>query len=99
MRTSEFWRLVTDEFGEAYGLTVVRDHVVGGLGHRTAEQALDAGDEPRAVWLALCEEFDVPEARRWGSDPAAGRPRSRSGSGGGGRSGRGVSRASNTRSV
>jgi hypothetical protein len=99
VRTSEFWQLVTDEFGQAHGFTLVRDHVVGRLGHRTAQQALDGGEEPRAVWLALCEELDVPEARRWGTDVSAGPAGRRSGSGGGGRSVRGVSRTSNTRSV
>ncbi len=80
---SEFWRLVVEEFGDGYGRTLVRDHMVGSLGHRTAAQALDGGMAPRTVWLALCEEFRVPEHRRLGRDPAE----------------RGVSRASNTRSV
>lgn len=73
---SEFWTLVTEEFGDAYGRTLVRDHVVGALGHRTAEQALAAGDEPRSVWFALCDELGVPEHRRWGADTAV-RPRRR----------------------
>ena len=29
-----------------------------------AAQAIEAGQEPREVWRALCEEFDVPPARR-----------------------------------
>ncbi len=98
MRMSEFWRLVTDEFGEVHGRTLVRDHVVGGLGHRSAERALDDGEEPRAVWLALCQEMEVPEHRRWGSDQAAGPSRPTGGSSPP-RTGHGVSRASNTRSV
>ncbi len=63
MRHSDFWRLVDDEFGRGYGRTLVRDHVVGGLGHRTPEQALAAGEQPRTVWLALCEAMDVPRER------------------------------------
>lgn len=71
MRHSEFWTLVEDEFGPAYGRTLVRDHVVGGLGHRTAQRALDAGEHPRAVWFALCDEMEVPAERRWGRDEPA----------------------------
>ena len=63
MRHSDFWRLVDDEFGPGYGRTLVRDHVVGGLGHRTPEQALAAGEQPRTEWLALCEAMDVPRER------------------------------------
>lgn len=36
------------------------DHVLTRLGGRTAEQAIEAGVEPRAVWRALCADFDVP---------------------------------------
>lgn len=78
VRMSEFWQLVDGEFGPGRGRTLVRDHVIGLLGHRTAEQALDAGDDPRTVWLALCDDLDVPADRRWGrEDRAAGRRRRR----------------------
>ena len=70
VRLSEFWTLVDDEFGRAQGRTLVRDHVVGALGHRTAEQALEAGEEPREVWLALVADLDVPPERWWGRDGA-----------------------------
>ena len=68
---SEFWTLVDDEFGAAQGRALARNHVVGGLGHRTAEQALAAGDEPRDVWFALCDAMQVPAERRWGRDERA----------------------------
>ena len=77
VRLSEFWILVDEEFGRAQGRTLVRDHVVGALGHRTAEQALDAGDDPREVWLALAADLEVPEERWWGRDPAAAQRRRR----------------------
>lgn len=78
---SDFWTFVDDEFGAAQGRTLVRDHVLGVLGHRTAQQALDAGDDPRAVWFALCDDLDVPPARRWGrpETDGAGTGRRRSG--------------------
>jgi Protein of unknown function (DUF3046) len=76
MRRSEFWTLVDGELGAVQGRTLVADHVVGGLGHRTAQQALDDGDDPREVWLALCVELEVPPERRWGrQEPARGRHR------------------------
>ena len=72
---SEFWTLVDDEFGRAQGRTLVRDHVIGALGHRTAEQALEAGEEPREVWLALVADLEVPPERWWGRDTAGRRRR------------------------
>ena len=73
MRISEFWDLVTGEFGAAYGRTLVRDQVLLGLDGRTAHRALDEGVPPREVWLALCREMEVPPHRR----PGAVRPRGR----------------------
>ncbi|WP_407342390.1 DUF3046 domain-containing protein [Pengzhenrongella phosphoraccumulans] len=68
MRHREFWALVDEVFGEAYGRTLASDQVIGALGSRTAEQAIEDGDEPRTVWHALCDALEVPEARRWGAD-------------------------------
>ncbi|RZS57652.1 DUF3046 family protein [Microcella putealis] len=48
----------------------MRDLVLGDVGNRTAEQALDAGLAPRDVWFALCAATDVPRDRWYG----AGRP-------------------------
>lgn len=65
MRRSEFDRAVADEFGAGAG-SLVTDLVLSDVGNRTASQALSAGVPPRQVWLALCEETDVPVARRYG---------------------------------
>ena len=70
---SEFWVLVEDEFGAGPGRTLVRDHVLGALAHRTAEQALEAGEDARSVWFALCEDLQVPAERRWGREEPHGR--------------------------
>ena len=80
VRMSEFWTLVDGEFGAGRGRTLVRDHVLGALGHRTSAEALDAGEDPRTVWFALCDDLDVPQERRWGPQDdraAGGRRRSR----------------------
>jgi Protein of unknown function (DUF3046) len=78
VRQSEFWALVDGEFGAVQGRTLVRDHVIGALGHRTAAQALEAGEDPRDVWLALAADLEVPQERWWGrEEPARGRRRAR----------------------
>lgn len=42
------------------------DLVLSAVGGRTTADALAAGVDPREVWLALCEETDVPRDRRYG---------------------------------
>ena len=69
MRRSEFWTLMGDEFGATYAASLARDHVLSALGGLTAWQALDVGEDPRQVWLALCAEMDVPVERRLRADP------------------------------
>lgn len=63
---SEFQRAVADEFGDAYGRSLLNDLVLGVLGDRTAREALHGGVPPRKVWLALCDAMDVPQERRIG---------------------------------
>ena len=64
VRLTQFRDLMNDEFGSARAAALSRDHVFAELGDRTAEQALEAGIAPRKVWLAVCEVYDVPAARR-----------------------------------
>lgn len=56
-----------DEFGARYATTVARSHSIGSLA-MTAEDAIRAGIPFRAIWEGLCEDFDVPESRRFGKD-------------------------------
>lgn len=65
VRRSEFDRAVADEFGATAG-SLVTDLVLTALDGRTAAQALAGGAEAREVWLALCDETDVPLDRRYG---------------------------------
>ena len=69
VRLSHFWQLMDDEFGPAYARSLARDHVVGALGNRSPQAALDAGAPPREVWLALCRDMDVPQERWLGKEP------------------------------
>jgi hypothetical protein len=68
VRLSQFWTMIDEEFGPGQGRALVRDHVLAGLGHRTAAQAIEAGEPLRQVWLALCEDLAVPLERRWGPE-------------------------------
>lgn len=65
MRLSELHRAAAEEFGEVYAGVLMRDHWLTALGG-TARDALDRGVPARAVWLALCDEMQVPEVRRYG---------------------------------
>ncbi len=69
MRYREFWDLVDDVFGRAYGRSLTSDQVLDALDGRTAARAIDDGVEPRVVWHALCDAMQVPDQRRWGRDP------------------------------
>ncbi|MFE2771853.1 DUF3046 domain-containing protein [Microbacterium resistens] len=66
MRRSEFLRAVDGEFG-ARATALLDDLVLTTLGTRTGSEALAAGVPPREIWLALCEETDVPAHRRYGA--------------------------------
>ncbi|MGO2658899.1 DUF3046 domain-containing protein [Mycetocola reblochoni] len=73
MTLSEFTRAVDAEFGRSRARVLCADLVLGALGSVTADEAIEAGVDPRRVWLALCEAVDVPPERRHG----AGRPEPR----------------------
>lgn len=68
MRVSEFWSLMDDEFGTGYARSLGRDLVLTDVGGRSALEALEAGIDPKAVWLAVCDAKDVPLQRRLGKD-------------------------------
>ena len=50
-----------EQFGKAYAQSVAKDYVLRTLGGRTVEGALADGEDPKKIWRAVCEEFDVPE--------------------------------------
>ena len=52
------------QFGSMRAESLVRDHVFAALGGRTALDAIEAGLPVRKVWLAICEEYDVPRKER-----------------------------------
>lgn len=53
---------MTAFFGETYAESVAKDHVLSSLGGRTVSKALADGEDPKAVWRAVCETFNVPDS-------------------------------------
>lgn len=66
VRLTEFRRLMQAQFGALRAPSVAQDHVFGVLGGLTVNEALAAGEDPRTVWRAVCDAFDVPEPLRHG---------------------------------
>ena len=64
MRLQEFWSRLSGHFGSMRAQSVARDHVFAALGGRSAVDALEAGLPVRKVWLAVCEEYEVPPKER-----------------------------------
>jgi hypothetical protein len=53
-----------EQFGPAYADAVARDQVIARLGGVSPIAALDAGTDPKQVWLAVCEHFELPVSVR-----------------------------------
>ena len=54
---------MNERFGVAYAASVAADYQLPGLGS-TIDAALAAGAEPKAVWRAVCAEFEMPASLR-----------------------------------
>jgi hypothetical protein len=64
VRLTAFWELMRLQFGAAYADSVAADYVLAPLGGRTVNQGLADGEDPKLVWRAVCEAFNVPERLR-----------------------------------
>jgi hypothetical protein len=64
VRLQEFWSRLSKQFGPMRAQTVARDHIFSALGGRSAVDAIEAGVDVRRVWLAICEEYEVPAKLR-----------------------------------
>ncbi len=64
MRHTEFWTRLEQALGPAYAGTWATDQVIGGLGSRTAVEALDAGIPPKDVWREVWQVLDLPPGAR-----------------------------------
>lgn len=45
---------------------MAHDHVFAEFGGRSADEAIDSGVDPRRVWFAICDTFEVPDELRYG---------------------------------
>ncbi len=68
VREREFWQLLDEVFGRAYGRSLSRDLCLTALDDATVIEALASGVEPRVVWNVLCDQMEIPDSRRWGRD-------------------------------
>lgn len=64
MRLTEFWRRMEARFGPAYARSYAADQVLPTLGSRTVLQALEQGDDAKAVWRAVCDATGAPASER-----------------------------------
>ena len=53
-----------EQFGDVYAESLAKDYVLSNLGERTVNKALADGEDPKVVWRAVCDTFNVPEALR-----------------------------------
>ena len=61
---TEFWERMRAQFGDVYAESVAKDFVLTNLGGRTVNKALADGEDPKVVWRAVAETFNVPERLR-----------------------------------
>ena len=64
VRLTGFWEKMRAQFGDTSAASVAKDYALASLGGRTVDQALAEGIEPKAVWQAVCEAFEIPEKSR-----------------------------------
>jgi hypothetical protein len=64
MRHTEFWARMEQALGAAYARTWADQQVIAALGHRTVTEALEAGESPKTVWLAVWERLELPASLR-----------------------------------
>jgi Protein of unknown function (DUF3046) len=64
MRHTEFWSRMESALGPAYARSWAHHFVLAELGERTVAEALDAGEQPKAVWAAVWRALGLPASER-----------------------------------
>jgi len=62
---------MADEFGKSHAEVLIRDLALLEHGDKTASELLEAGEDPRAIWEAICLAQGVPKERWAGLDKKA----------------------------
>lgn len=64
MRITHLRQRMDEELGSIRATALSQDHVFAELGGRTVNGALEAGIDPKQVWVVVCATFEVPDERR-----------------------------------
>jgi hypothetical protein len=64
VRLTEFWVRMKEQFGDVYAESLAKDYVLSNLGERTVNKALADGEDPKVVWRAVCDTFNLPDSLR-----------------------------------
>ncbi len=64
MRHTEFWARMERALGAGYFRVWATQTVIGDLGGRTPQEAIDAGVPPKRVWTAVWQQLELPAAER-----------------------------------
>lgn len=64
VREKELWTRLREVLGGAYATTWASQVVLSELNGRTAQEALDAGEAPKKVWLAVWRHLELPDSER-----------------------------------
>jgi len=64
VRLTEFWARMREQFGDVYAESLAKDYVLSNLGERTVNKALADGEDPKVVWRAVCDTFNLPDSLR-----------------------------------
>ena len=64
MRHTEFWERMDRHLGPAYARVWAGQTVIGQLGNRTVQEALDAGVSPKQVWRAVWTMLELPPSEK-----------------------------------
>lgn len=64
VRHTEFWARMEAALGPAYARAWASQVVIGELGGRTAQEAIDAGEPPKAVWAAVWRTLELPASEQ-----------------------------------
>jgi len=68
VKLSRFHELVQDEFGPDFAAVVLSDTRLDLLADKTPAELLAAGEDPKAIWQAICRQLAVPEERWQGKN-------------------------------
>jgi hypothetical protein len=64
VRHTELWARMDHHLGSGYARVWATQYVMGELGGRTTQEALDAGFAPKEVWRAVWAALDLPASER-----------------------------------